>query len=455
MRLSRFARMAWVLLGLMVVLFVGSCRDEAPTSVVSVARRAKVTPDYVGVVIPPNVAPLNFVIDEPGQKYRVTIHSVSGGKIDVVSDTGEVKIPQKKWRHLLGQNAGKELSVDVCVKMDNGRWDQFQTIRNTIAAEPIDPYLVYRFMMPSSYFPKQMQICQRNVESFDEEVVLDTRSFGDGCAHCHSFVGNAPDKVLIGVRSTEFPSATVYAHDGKIDKLGTKSGYTAWHPSGRIVTYSINDVRQFFHTARGEIHDVIDMDSIIVYYDVEGHETKRIASLSDKQRLETYPAWTPDGQYLYFCSAPLLWTDTATVPPRRYQEVKYDLMRISYDVETDRWGSLETVLRAAETGQSILLPRISPDGRFLLFCMGQYGCFPIYQPSSDLYLMDLHTGTYRKAPVNSDYAESWHSWSSNSRWVVFSSKRQGGKFTRPFISYVDADGHAQKPFVLPQRNPSF
>jgi len=181
---------------------------------------------------------------------------------------------------------------------------------------------------------------------------------------------------------------------------------------------------------------------------------KKTPALSDKKRLETYPAWTPDGTYMYFCSAPLLWTDMETVPPRRYQDVKYDLMRISYDIDTDRWGPLETVLSAAETGLSILLPRISPDGRFLVFCMGQYGCFPIYQPTSDLYVMDLNTRTYRKAPINSDYADAWHSWSSNSHWIVFSSKRQGGLFTRSFISYVDADGQAHKPFVLPQKDPS-
>ena len=118
-------------------------------------------------------------------------------------------------------------------------------------------------------------------------------------------------------------------------------------------------------------------------------------------------------------------------------------------------AAVETVLSAAQTGLSILLPRVSPDGRFLLFCMSQYGCFPVYQPTSDLYLMDLQTGKYRKASVNSEYAESWHSWSSNSRWIVFSSKRQGGLFTRPFLSYVDANGETHKPFVLPQKHPSF
>jgi len=104
---------------------------------------------------------------------------------------------------------------------------------------------------------------------------------------------------------------------------------------------------------------------------------------------------------------------------------------------------------------SILLPRISPDGRFLLFCMCRYGCFPIYQPSSDLYMMDLATGRYRRLAANSSYSESWHSWSSNSRWIAFSSKRQGGALTRTYLSHVDQAGQVHKPFVLPQKDPAY
>jgi hypothetical protein len=434
---------------------VGSYRDETPPSAVTVPRPPKITPDYTGVVIPPNLAPLNFVIREPGRKYRATIRSAAGGTIEVVSKTGEIAIPQDRWRDLLTHNAGQELHVDVCVKTDAGTWSRYETIVNTIAAEQIDPYLVYRYMTPSSYAGKPLRLCQRNLESFAEDTVLDAQSFGEGCVHCHSFIGNSPDKVLIGLRHFSLPSATLYGHEGRVDKIGAKFGYTAWHPSGKIVAYSVNDVRQFFHNARTEIHDVVDLDSAIFYYDVEQARIKKTPALADKQRLETYPAWTPDGKVLYFCSASLLWTDSETVPPARYREVKYDLMRISYDLVTDRWGTLETVLRAADTGLSISLPRVSPDGRFLLFCMAEYGCFPIYQPTSDLYLLDLRAGAYRKMPINSEYAEAWHSWSSNSRWIAFSSKREGGVFTRTFLSHVDADGQASKPFLLPQRSPSF
>jgi len=176
--------------------------------------------------------------------------------------------------------------------------------------------------------------------------------------------------------------------------------------------------------------------------------------LADKDRLETYPAWSPDGKYLYYCSAPILWKDRDAVPPENYDKVKYDLRRIPYDVATNTWGESETVLSAAETGLSILLPRVSPDGRFLLFCMCRYGCFPVYQPSSDLYLMDLATRQYRKLAINSEFSESWHSWSGNSRWIAFSSKRQDGLFTRTYLSYVDEAGTVHKPFILPQRDPA-
>jgi hypothetical protein len=253
-----------------------------------------------------------------------------------------------------------------------------------------------------------------------------------------------------------FGSDTVMVSDGGAKKLGTKLGYTTIHPSGELVTCSINKVRQFFHYGGGmEVRDVVDLDSYIMTYDIDTKTAKAPSGLRDIQRLETYPTWSPDGKYLYFCAADISWTDRNKIPPDNYEKLKYDLMRISYDLETDKWGLPEVVLASAKTGLSILLPRISPDGRFLLFCMCEYGCFPIYQPSSDLYLMDLSTREYKKLDVNSEFSESWHSWSSNGRWIVFSSKRRGGLFTRSFISYVDSQGKVHKPFILPQKNPAF
>jgi hypothetical protein len=116
---------------------------------------------------------------------------------------------------------------------------------------------------------------------------------------------------------------------------------------------------------------------------------------------------------------------------------------------------LEPVITAEKTGKSVSFPKISPDGKYLLFCMSDYGYFSIHFPSSDLYMLDLKTKKYRKLNINSELSESFHTWSSNSRWFVFASKRKDGLCSRLYFSYVDTLGNVYKPFLMPQKNPTF
>lgn len=459
----------------------------APGQCSPVGRLPRVQPDYGQTVIPPNIAPLNFLIKESGTHYFVRIYSKQGRSIEVSSRSPKIVIPQRPWHKLLERSRGEELHFDVFVKQpgekpptktQNTQWDRFLTITSKIAGEDIDDYLVYRRIHPACRAWADMGIYQRNLRDFKESLVLNNGYFGDGCLNCHTFCPNHPDKMLIAIRSSEYGSPELLVKDGMINKIGTKFGYASWHPSGRVVAYSINEVNQFFHSARNEVRDVIDLDSLLAYYLVDSKTAKTSPNISKKDRLETYPAWSADGRYLYFCSAPLSWSDRNVIP-QSYDQIKYDLMRISYDLERDQWGELETVLSANQTGRSILLPRISPDGRRLLFCMCDYGCFPVYQQSSDLYMMDLEaaqdqsherqrvenykstddigrtTFEYKRLDINSDQSESWHSWSSNSRWIAFSSKRQSGVFTRIYLAYVDEGGNVCKPLLLPQKDPTY
>ncbi|MEN6425496.1 MAG: hypothetical protein ABFE13_09040 [Phycisphaerales bacterium] len=452
----RFAGKA-IFLSFLIVSALGttSCRPRTIEHYSEVAGEPNLSPDYAGTVIPANIAPLNFRILQDGRAYSVTIRSDAGQPIVVSSRTGQIRIPIRPWRALLDANRGREVFFDVYVQDAGRQWRRFRPVANTVAQEDIDETLVFRFMKPLYSWWREIGIYQRRLADYDTSVVLHGRSFAGGCLNCHSFVGNKPDTLSISLRSATYGSDTLIAHDGAVDRIGAKWGYTAWHPSGAVAVYSINKVTQFFQAGGLEVRDVVDLDSALVCYRIATHKATSPKELAEKDRLETYPAWSPDGRYLYYCSAPILWKDRNTVPPENYDKLKYDLRRISYDVVTDQWGQAETVLSAEQTGLSILLPRISPDGRFLLFCMCKYGCFPVYQPSSDLYLMDLDTKQYHKLPVNSEFSESWHSWSSNSRWIAFSSKRLGGLFTRTYLSYVDGEGTAHKPFVLPQRDPTY
>ncbi len=430
-------------------------RARVPRTFTASDEPVRIRPDYTDVVIPPNIAPLNFVIENRAARYSVRIHGPQGGAMDLGSGNAQIRIPIRPWRRLLQANRGGEVWFDVYAADDSGQWRRHPRITNHVADEPIDSHITYRALRPNYNFFKSIRIEQRDLESFEQTTLLDGRSFRNGCLNCHTFLNQQPDTLAISIRSGPYGSGVLLGRDGRVEKVDIKWTYTSWHPSGQLAVYSINKVRQFFHTARAEVRDVVDLDSGLFYYQVAAQTVKTAPAIADKQRLESYPTWSPDGQVLYFCSAPILWEDRDRIPLEHIEQIRYDLRRVRYDLESDTWGTPETVLSAEETGQSILLPRLSPDGRFLVFCMCDHGCFPIYQASSDLYIMDLATGEYRELDVNSEQSESWHSFSSNSRWLAFSSRRQGGPFTRTFLCYIDADGRAGKPFVLPREDPAF
>jgi len=427
----------------------------------SAGRTATIEPDYSGIIIPPNIAPLNFSIKETGQEYFIKIHAGQSNVIRIQNSTGIIHIPQRSWKNLLAENRGKQLVIDVLVKNNSGQWTRFDPIVNQISCDSIDCYVTYRKFGPLYNGFKKMGIFQRCLENFDENTILLNRMTDDNCMNCHNFNRNKTDRWLLQLRGGPGTSMLLVV-DGKARKIDTKTkingptAYPAWHPSGDLIAFSVSKLRLFFHET-GECRDVIDMNSDIVLYDIPTNTITTTSQISDPDRMEIWPAWSPDGKYLYFCSAPKIETYENPEHPGEpdFDKIKYDLMRIAYDPHTRTWGKLETVISAAELGLSITEPRVSPDGRFLLFTGAAYGQFPIYLPSADVYVLNLQSGLWKKLESNSKCPDSFHSWSSKSNWIVFSSKRQDGVFTAPYFSYLDSSGHASKAFVLPQENPLF
>lgn len=169
--------------------------------------------------------------------------------------------------------------------------------------------------------------------------------------------------------------------------------------------------------------------------------------LSDSLKFETFPTFSPDGKYIYYCAA-----DTVDLPGD-IKQLQYALVRIPFDESTGTIGSQVDTLY---NKRSVCHPRISPNGKYLLYTVADYGTFPIWHPEADLQMMNLETGAIDSlAVVNSQKSDTYHSWSSNSRWFVFASKRDDGLYGKPYFCYVDKDGKTHKPFCLPQRYPSF
>jgi len=462
-RYTTFFAVILVVLSISLLAHNQLSKMVTPESSISINRPAQINPDYCGIVCPPNIAPLNFVIKEKGIEYFVKIYSDKGKPIEIHCKNAKVIIHQKSWHKLLEANRGGKLYFEIFTRDAEGQWNSFDRIENRIAEEDIDNFAMYRKMHPMhTLYYGNMGLYQRDLSSFSEKLILDRNYLGKGgCLNCHSFCKNNPDNMIVGIRSKNYGVSTLYVKDGTAQKIDTKFGYSSWHPSGKLVTYSVNNLPMFFHSARSEVRDTVDLDSYIAYYPVDSPAVKTDPALARKKQLENWPAWSADGKYLYYCSSPMLWPNTKQIPPNEFEDVRYDLVRISYDVTGDEWGQEETVVSSSDTEQSTGMPRTSPDGRWLSLCMFDYGFFPTWQKSSDLYLIDLEQAnrtsmfTPKKLDINSDESESWHCWSSNSRWIIFSSKRDHGVFTRLYISYIDENGNAYKPILIPQKDPLF
>ena len=430
-----------------------SCSDTIKIDQV-VNKTPEIFPDYTEVVIPPNIAPLNFALKEHRGKCRLLL-TFESHQLEVKGEKGSFKIPESKWKKFVFSAQGKSIQVVVQVETEKG-WIEYAPFSIQVAQEKVDSHLVYRLIDPGYELWNKMGIYQRDVESFEQSAIIENKMTESNCVNCHSFCMQNPEHMLLHMR--EKYSGTLLVNRDKIEKLNTKTKetisplvYPSWHPSGKYVAFSVNTTKQAYHLNDKNRIEVYDEASDVVVYDVEKQEIITTNKLFSKEAFETFPTFSPDGKTLYFCSA------EARPIPQEYEKVKYHLCSISFNPEERSFGSqIDTLYNAQKDGMSASFPRVSPDGRYLLYTLSGYGNFSIWHKDADLHMIELATGVSRPLEeVNSEDVESYHSWSSNGRWFVFSSRRIDGLYTRPYIAYVSPEGEIGKPFLLPQKDTDF
>lgn len=411
-------------------------------------------PDYKDVAVPVNIAPLNFdVMEQSEGRAYIKIECGSEERFIRVRK-GKVRFGMKSWRSMMEEACGDKVSMTVCVRKD-GKWTSFKPFDIKVVADEIDPYLAYRLIPPGYTMWKEMSICQRNLETYKESRIYSNLQGRGNCVNCHSFRDRDPQDMLFHLRSEL--GGTYIFRNGVKERLDTKTDHTIsalvypfWHTSGDYVAFTVNITNEVVHTRNRNVVEVVDEASDVVVYDVNNHEIITADILSDNESFETFPTFSPDGRSLYFCSA------KAVEPmPLKFRDVRYSLCRVDFNPEDCSFGdTVDTLYNAVTQGGSVSFPRISPDGRRLVFTLSPYGNFSIWHKEADLYSIDLNDGTIAcMDALNSEDVESYHSWSGNSRWLVVSSRRDDGLYTRPYIAYVDENGMAHKPFLLPQKNP--
>lgn len=429
-----------------------ACR-EAVNPHTTAAGHPPIFPDYVGVTVPSTIAPLHFTVDESFSRIDVLVESRAGTMH--IQETDYAQFPANDWAALLAKAAGDSLILTVSIKQPGG-WKQYAPFPIYVSSHPIDSELVYRRIAPGYEVYSRMGIYQRSLSNFTETALLENTLIPGSCVNCHSFCQNAPDPMSLHLRGAN--GATLLTVGGKTELLDTKTDqtlascvYPYWHPSGKYIAYSVNKTQQAFHAARSKRVEVVDLASDVVVYDVERNELFACPELKSDSAFETFPAFSPDGRTLYFCTA------QPRAIPADYDKIGYSLCSIGFDPSNGTFSDkVDTLVSASALGKSVSFPRPSPDGKSLMYTLSDYGNFSIWHREADLWLVDLPSRTSRElTEANSPDVESYHSWSSNSRWFVFSSRRIDGLYTRPYIASIDEDGRTTKPFLLPQEKPGY
>lgn len=431
-----------------VILFLTGCMEKRP----SYAVKELIFPDYRDVTIPVNIAPLSFYVNLPekDEDVRVLLRTKAcelnrGGK--------DISFSIQEWRDLITSDS--LLSVFIQVK-NNRLWANVDSFNIYISADLVDPYLSYRLIEPGYEVWGNMGIYQRCLTNYEESVIYENSTEKNTCVNCHITNGGNPEEYIFHQRPK--PAGTILVKDGIVSRLSTDYSekikalvYPSWHPSGKYIAFSVNKTVQAVHSLNKNRIEVMDLHSDIVILDIHKNVLLTSAMLSSDDAYETFPCFSPDGKKLYFCSAP------AVSLPDSFNRVHYNLCSLDIDLEKGiLGGKLDTIIQTDTLKGSISFPKISPSGRFLLYTRHAYGNFSIWHRDADLCMFDLYSQSEKDVSVlNSEETESYHSWSSEGRWIVFSSRRMTGLFTCLYIAHVDSQGVVGKPFLLPQNKSDY
>jgi hypothetical protein len=431
---------------------------------------ARIFPDYQGeLVIPANIAPLNFEILESGKCFVVQIGTyefrIKNQKSKIKNPV--VKFSQKTWRKILSQHIGDTLEIRVFSGDSYQTMIGYKPFRWVVSPDSIDSYVVFRHIAmvgAPGTTPQPIGIYERNLETFDLRTLTETKLVDNGCMNCHHFSANRSSRVCIHFRRSH-PGTLITAPDSTFMvnislPNGERGVFGAFSPNERFLAFSTNQLTC--------IHDMkirrlktwsYDTEANLFVYDAKNNTILSSDELMASGIQKTYPSWSHDGSYLYFCQSNWqvpITDDTTRNLFERIQNTHYALVRVAFDGETGTFGEVETVVSSEMIGgRSVSFPACSPDGNFITFSTTAFGTLDPLSTDGRLWLYYLNTKTVKEVePEVETPILSSSAWSSGSRWVAVASRRMDGLYSRVFLVHIDPFGHASKPFVMPQKNPN-
>jgi tetratricopeptide (TPR) repeat protein len=228
-------------------------------------------------------------------------------------------------------------------------------------------------------------------------------------------------------------------------------------PDGRYVISTVKDRAVFVATPGIAFSQLFfPIKGILVVYDTVTGTYTPLRGADDPEYVQSNPTWSPDGKSIVFArtkvyrkggiaDAKKILLDENDVPEfiEDKEPFKFDLYRVPFN--EGRGGKAEPIAGASHNGMSNFFAKFSPDGKWIVFTKAEN--YMLLMPDSELYIIPAEGGEARRLRANTPLMNSWHSFSSNGRWLVFSSKAFT-PYTQLFLTHIDEEGRSTPPVVL-------
>lgn len=472
---------------ILLTIFLSSCNVVSFDDLYNQWKKGSKGVEVKGVypadkaIFPPEIAAPTILWEKPDAPCDLWYVSVEvGGKKIACSDL----LKEEKWRpsqsdwEKIKQESKEKNAKIIILGTSSKSSDKLlasASVNFKTSKDPVGAPIFFRTVtLPFQFAVENLETISWRIGNISSthfaDTVLQTIQV---CANCHSF---SSDGKVIGMdvdyandKGSYFISDISSEVNMTIDKIISWSDYrredgrktygllSSVSPDGNYVISTVKD-RSIFVPINDAFYSQLffPIKGILAVYDKKNKRYFSLPGADFQEFVQSNPSWSPDGKYIYFTrttaytSLEAEKSNKAVLPVSVAKEFIDGSRRFFYDIykipfNDGKGGKAELVPGASGNDMSNYFPKISPDGKWMVFCQAKN--FMLLQPDSKLYIMPASGGTPRLMNCNTDKMNSWHSWSPNGKWLVFSSKARG-TYTKLYLTHIDENGNDSPPVCL-------
>lgn len=431
---------------------------------------------YEGTIFPPEIATPTFFWndnDKKTDKWIISIY-INGQQFGATTTEQKWKPARKEWEKIKSISYDKKVDFSV-TSVKDGKSISSANISFSVSKDSVNAPIFYRDVpLPFSHALANLKTIRWRIGDISSDSIAPIAMENlYVCANCHSLSANGrtlgmdvdahSDKDAYGI--TDIAKETILykmLHWSKGQNgLPTYGLLSSVSPKANYLASTIGD-HEFFVTRPDTAYSQLffPIKGVICICDRHKDTYSILPGADDTNYVQTNPVWSPDSKYIYFAYSKAIDSkesgfitsfnkDTAVynrfVEPfiEGKRDYKYDIYRIPFN--DGKGGKAEPIEGASKNGMSNYFPKISPDGKWMVYCRAKN--FMLLQPDSKLYILPASGGSPRLMNCNLSNLNSWHSWSPNGKWLVFSSKERG-KYTKLYLTHIDEFGNDSPPVLL-------